>query len=96
MRHWVDCAKKMECIAPEGSRLAPCNWSEPIFAGCHRYDQSALNLILFRELSPTALSELFENSHSKLFRINKHVSVDYDDEKSKECGILYDLYLHYY
>lgn len=96
MRHWVDCAKKIECIAPEGSRLAPCNWSEPIFAGCHRYDQSALNLILFRELSPTALSELFENSHSKLFRINKHVSVDYDDEKSKECGILYDLYLHYY
>lgn len=95
MRHWVDCARKTNCIAPEGSKLAPCNWSEPVFAGCHRYDQSALNLILFRELSSTGLRRLFESSNSELFRINKYASVDYDNEKSTECGILYNFNFHY-
>ena len=39
MKAWVTCALDVNCISPEGSRLAPC-------CGCHRYDQSALQIIL--------------------------------------------------
>ena len=49
---WADCAIEEECIAPFGCQLFGCN-SEIIndgrYAGCHRFDQSALNLILARE-----------------------------------------------
>lgn len=39
MKAWVTCALDVNCISPEGHRLAPC-------CGCHRYDQSALQVIL--------------------------------------------------
>ena len=39
MKAWVTCALDVNCISPPGSRLAPC-------CGCHRYDQSALQIIL--------------------------------------------------
>ena len=49
---WLDCALHQECIAPKGSRLGPCKFTkhhDGHYVGCHRYDQSALNLILARE-----------------------------------------------
>ena len=49
---WLDCALHQECIAPKGSRSNPCNFTKGghgNYVGCHRYDQSALNLILARE-----------------------------------------------
>ena len=49
---WVDCALHKECIAPSGAKLGPCGRAFPRdghYVGCHRYDQSALNLILARE-----------------------------------------------
>ena len=48
----VDCALNEDCIAPFGSQISGCNMSDindGSYAGCHRYDQSALNLILARE-----------------------------------------------
>jgi len=49
---WVDCALHKECIAPEGARRE-CNntlkfnvHKDGTYVGCHRYDQSALNIIL--------------------------------------------------
>ena len=49
---WVDCALHKECIAPEGARRE-CNYElkfnvhkDGTYVGCHRYDQSALNIIL--------------------------------------------------
>ena len=50
---WVDCALHKECIAPEGAELI-CDETYGIdakgaYRGCHRYDQSALNMILVRE-----------------------------------------------
>ena len=49
---WLDCALHKECIAPQGAKLLPCR--KPVqhdghYIGCHRYDQSALNMILVRE-----------------------------------------------
>ena len=49
---WAECALNKDCIAPFGSTLHGCNKREPFdghYSGCHRYDQSALNLILARE-----------------------------------------------
>ena len=49
---WLDCALHQECIAPKGSKLWPCHFTkvhDGHYIGCHRYDQSALNLILARE-----------------------------------------------
>ena len=50
---WADCALHKECIAPEGAQVI-CNETYGIdakgaYRGCHRYDQSALNMILVRE-----------------------------------------------
>ena len=52
---WLDCALHVECIAPKGSKGWPCGHiinHDGHYIGCHRYDQSALNLILAREFGP--------------------------------------------
>ncbi|TKR80099.1 hypothetical protein L596_014228 [Steinernema carpocapsae] len=45
---WVECALDAECMAPRGAQ--PYCWMgtypEPQYAFCHRYDQSAINIIL--------------------------------------------------
>ena len=49
---WLDCALHRECITPIGARIRPCHFTndhDGHFINCHRYDQSALNLILARE-----------------------------------------------
>ncbi len=52
----IDCALHKECIAPQGSKVSGsgCNIKGSFnksgsYVGCHRYDQSALNMILIRE-----------------------------------------------
>ena len=55
---WADCALHKECMAPEGAQL-PCSSNgtddsdvvgvKGVYTGCHRYDQSSLNMILVRE-----------------------------------------------
>ena len=55
----LDCAVHKECISPEGAVLHGCAFYYPFihshwyrdgsYVGSHRYDQSALNLILIRE-----------------------------------------------
>ena len=49
---WLDCALHKECIAPSGAELRPCQFTkrhDGHYVGCHRYDQSAMNLIMARE-----------------------------------------------
>ena len=51
LSRWVDCAMHVECIAPKGATLFGCNFrTKPDYAyvGCHRYDQSALNVIIIQ------------------------------------------------
>lgn len=59
MKPWVDCALHPDCIAPKGAVLWGSAFYYPFihthwyrdgsYVGNHRYDQSALNLILIRE-----------------------------------------------
>ena len=72
---WVDCALHKECMAPEGSQRKPCNMTKKHdghYIGCHRYDQSAINLILAREYGPNFFSRGSVPSISKkLFIIQR-------------------------
>ncbi|XP_059482802.1 uncharacterized protein LOC132200955 [Neocloeon triangulifer] len=46
---WVQCALTAECIAPVGSQSSGCRFDKKPqyrYSGCHRYDNSALNLAL--------------------------------------------------
>ena len=47
---YVDCAAHIECIAPKGASVWPCNFKK-LYADCHRFDQSALNVILYHYFS---------------------------------------------
>ena len=53
LNSWADCALHKECIAPEGATVGGCDLGlarqDVHYCGCHRYDQSALDVILFRE-----------------------------------------------
>ena len=47
LRYWVDCAIHPECISPQGAGRGGCDFSKEndgTFIGCHRFDQSALNI----------------------------------------------------
>ena len=59
---WLDCALHVECIAPRGAKLGPCGkmTHDGHYVGCHRYDQSALALILAREFGKD-----FVNTHNQ-------------------------------
>ena len=68
IKPWVDCALHRECIAPRGARLSPCHFTsihDGRYVGCHRYDQSALNVILAREFGVKALSKAINVSISR-------------------------------
>ena len=56
INYWVDCAAHQECISPLGSKVRHCNFKlcdrkkgYGVYIGCHRYDQSAMAMILIRE-----------------------------------------------
>ena len=60
IKPWLDCSLHKECIAPIGAKLHPChflNVHNGVYADCHRYDQSALNIILTREFGLDAVEK---------------------------------------
>ena len=51
MLPWVKCALLEECINPPGAQNTGCNVPRRpyfLYRGCHRYDMSALNVLLGR------------------------------------------------
>lgn len=66
MLPWVHCALDIDCIAPPGAQPHGCDFSHRpryIYAGCHKYDMSAFNVVLgkvFRLETPyIAVMDLF-------------------------------------
>ena len=72
---WFDCALHKQCMAPAGSQRKPCHFTDihdGHYVGCHRYDQSALNLILAREYGLHYFSRGADHTISdKLFMIKR-------------------------
>ena len=63
LKPWVDCALHEQCIAPKGSSRSPCHfemlkYNDGRYVGCHRYDQSALNIILARKFGLNMFNSL--------------------------------------
>ncbi|CAG5118455.1 unnamed protein product [Candidula unifasciata] len=58
MRPWLVCALNEQCIAPTNARYSGCiEIRHPHTTGCHRYDMSALSIILNRAVQYTIDSE---------------------------------------
>lgn len=54
MKPWLKCALTPECISPPYSRYSGCiELREPKTTGCHRFDMSALSIILNRGVQYT-------------------------------------------
>ena len=65
---WLDCALHQECIAPKGAVPSPCMFTkihDGRYINCHRYDQSALNMILLREFGLDAVKKASNTTISK-------------------------------
>ena len=76
LKNWVDCALHKECIAPHGSHLWPCDFKlgnktkgAGVYIGCHRYDQSALDMILIREFGLEVWNLTVHNKAKALFHV---------------------------
>ena len=63
LKPWVDCALHEQCIAPKGSAVVPCHFEmleyrDGRYIGCHRQDQSALNIILAKRFGLNMFNSL--------------------------------------
>ena len=83
---WYDCAMHEACIAPKGAKVSPCNFkmAKPLalgYIGCHRYDQSALNVLLRREFGKGVFRKALDG-------IVNHLKIAYNsvgEFKLKRC-----------
>ena len=74
LRYWVDCAIHPECISPQGAGLYGCNFSKEnngTFIGCHRFDQSALNMILVREFGLGISKIVYHEEVTKVLTVER-------------------------
>ena len=68
VKRWLDCALHEECIAPTGTSPYGCKFdllkiSDGAYIGCHRFDQSALNVIMYQEFDLKGRIGLNNDSH---------------------------------
>ena len=73
LTQWVDCALHETCISPRGAKRSLCNIHKlrsGDFAECHRFDQSALNIILIQQFSLKTWNQIkypkFQRTHHVL------------------------------
>ena len=89
LNYWFDCGFHQECIAPSGSKKLHCNFTLGAYKGagvyvdCHRYDQSALAMILIREFGLHVWDLAVHEEARELFRVNRKVITH---KLVKQCG----------
>lgn len=64
---WVSCAMDVGCISPSGAKKWPCltrlqENDHNAFIGCHRYDQSALSIVLFKTFGRSSYNKCIQDS----------------------------------
>ena len=87
LNYWADCALHQECIAPHGATLLNCDLKTAmkktgVYVGCHRYDQSALDMILIREFGLGVWDSIVHRKSLSQFDVNRQVTHDFP---VKEC-----------
>ena len=84
LNNWVDCAFHEQCMAPRESKIDGCisvnvliadYFAEGRYIGCHRYDQSALNLIFYREFGESAAEQVCHNFVFYLLQIQRESNI---------------------
>lgn len=86
MLPWVKCALIEECISPPGAQDSGCNYfRKPLFkyTGCHKYDMSALNIILgkafkFNEAPYTSTEKIFGSLIDDQLRAENKTRPEYE------------------
>ena len=78
---WVDCVLHKECIAPEGAELT-CNKTnglnaKVVYSGCHRYDQSAHNMILVREFGLSVWDSFHIKETAGIWKVQRNPTAFY-------------------
>ena len=85
LNNWVDCALHEECLAPRdaGVDCSPIKRAlisqfspQGEYIGCHRYDQSALDLILYREFGLASADKICHDFVFKLFLVLQDSKAD--------------------
>ena len=85
LKNWVDCALREECMAPKQANIDGCTAnlmfsgyvaSDGKYIGCHRYDQSVLNLILYREFGTGSLNSICNDFVLSLMLIQRQTDDD--------------------
>jgi len=79
LNYWVDCALHQECIDPHGATLWNCDLKiakkgTGVYTGCHRFDQSALDMILIREFGLGVWDSVVHKDSLSLFQVNRRVT----------------------
>ena len=83
LANWVDCALHEECMAPKAANIDGCtanlvfsNYApQGKYIGCHRYDQSALNLIFYREFGPTSAQTICHRFVFNLLAVQRQTNL---------------------
>ena len=63
---WCECAAHELCIAPPMSSIHGCDFNKANpksleYIGCHRFDQSVLNIIIVRDYGKTVFRDIFDS-----------------------------------
>ena len=84
LNNWVDCALHLECIAPPGSHLKGCSFGlekkthgTGQYIGCHRYDQSAMAMLLIREYGLNVWGKVVHSEALRMWSVEHYRSHHY-------------------
>ena len=64
LRWWLLCALESDCIAPTSELYCRFDGGRQQYGHCHRYDQSALNILLANYFSSASTDSLDQQSSS--------------------------------
>ena len=83
---WYDCAMHEDCIAPKNTGIYGCNFSlakpgSTKYIGCHRFDQSALNVVIVREYGKKVYKYILDSLINTTLKVIRHPSHEYTLKK---------------
>ena len=83
---WCDCAMHEDCIAPKKAIRGSCNFNlvkpgSTKYIGCHRFDQSALNVVIVREYGKKVYKYIIDSLVETSLKVIRHPSYEYTVKK---------------